>query len=69
MRILFVTLFILLGQFIMAQQDSLPPTKKADTLDLDPKEGPLLQSKDSIAKDKPKGNLKKPSLEAVLLPL
>lgn len=61
MRILFVTLFILLGQFIMAQQDSLPPTKKADTLDLDPKEGPLLQSKDSIAKDKPKGNLKKPA--------
>lgn len=61
MRILFVTLFILLGQFIMAQQDSLPPTKKADTLDLDPKEGLLLQSKDSIAKDKPKGNLKKPA--------
>lgn len=35
----------------MAQQDSLPPTKKVDSLDTEVKPSPFFKSKDSVAKD------------------
>lgn len=42
----------------MAQQDSLPPTKQADSLQLQDKDSLLTKSKDSIPKDSTRRKLK-----------
>ena len=51
MRFLFVALLLLLSQPIMAQQDSLPPTKEVDSLKSKSKDSLFMKSKDSIPKD------------------
>ena len=50
MRFLFVALLFLLGQATFAQQDSVPPTKKADSLQMVSKDSISVKGMDSIGK-------------------
>ncbi|NDV16802.1 hypothetical protein GO009_12270 [Muricauda sp. TY007] len=47
MRFLILPLLLFFGHALMAQQDSLPPTKQADSLQLQDKDSLLAKSKDS----------------------
>ncbi|WP_349523030.1 putative porin [Muricauda sp. NFXS6] len=58
MRFILLTLLLCFGQFLLAQQDSLPPVKGLDSLRLKDKDSLLMTSKDSIAKDAARQKLK-----------
>ncbi|MDF0709087.1 putative porin [Flagellimonas okinawensis] len=58
MRIILFTLFIFFGHSVMAQQDSLPPTKQVDSLQLNKKDSLQVKSKDAIKKDSVKTKIK-----------
>lgn len=51
MRFLALTLLFLIGQSILAQQDSIPPKQEGDSIKLQVKDTVALQGKDSVALD------------------
>ncbi|HBU79255.1 MAG TPA: hypothetical protein DEF18_14240 [Muricauda sp.] len=51
MRYLALTLLLLIGQSVLAQQDSIPPKKEGDSIRLQEKDTLALRQKDSVAVD------------------
>ena len=51
MRYLALTLLLLIGQSVLAQQDSIPPRKEGDSIRLQEKDTLALRQKDSVAVD------------------
>ncbi|QII45783.1 putative porin [Flagellimonas oceani] len=51
MRFLTLTLLLFIGQSILAQQDSIPPKKERDSINLQVKDTVALQDKDSVVTD------------------